>query len=406
MKILFTSPVIEHPPVGGPQLRIENSIKALSKNYEIYLLVRSKNFGGERAHKFFKRFVKEIHFSPSVLRVIESAGLVRKLKSLRARISDWDLQSDKKALLRLVDEKKIDVVWFGYGNISYDLMKAVRLERPHLKMICDTDSVWSRFVLREAEHVTGERRNELIQAGKKKENEEKDWVSFCDVTTGVSQVDASYYASLTNDQKKVRVFSNVIDVANYKVKEEKPAGFKTPALFLAGSFGVAQGSMNLATDWVIDEVMPLVWKENPSVNLYVVGRNSDIAFGKKQSDRIIVTGQVESVLPYLCNSAVALVPLKFESGTRFKILEASACQIPIVSTTLGAEGIDVKNGYDIVIADSAQEFAHGIIELISNPAKAAEMGKRASDLVRSQFSVEAHALEGVSILNDLTKAAQ
>ena len=121
-----------------------------------------------------------------------------------------------------------------------------------------------------------------------------------------------------------------------KIKDE------CPSIYLAGSFGHINSPMDQAALWMIEEIMPLVWKEISNAKLYIVGKNSEKCFNKfSKNKNITTTGKVESVLPYLMFSNVSVVPLKFESGTRFKILESAACNIPVVSTTLGAEGLNL-----------------------------------------------------------------
>jgi glycosyltransferase involved in cell wall biosynthesis len=82
-----------------------------------------------------------------------------------------------------------------------------------------------------------------------------------------------------------------------------------------------------------------------------------------------------------------LVPLHFESGTRFKILEAGACGIPLVSTTLGAEGIPVVDGRDILLADEPAKFASAILRLLDDKSLAARLAANCRQLVQQQFSV-------------------
>ena len=98
------------------------------------------------------------------------------------------------------------------------------------------------------------------------------------------------------------------------------------------------------------------------------------------------------------------MPLRFESGTRFKILEAGACGIPVVSTTLGAEGIPVTHGRDILIADEPETFAESIVQLIANRDLAMGVGESLKMLVRDKHSVASLAQEGQSILKCLQSA--
>ena len=116
-------------------------------------------------------------------------------------------------------------------------------------------------------------------------------------------------------------------------------------------------------------------------------------------ESISIVGKINSVLPYLQNSDVVLVPLMFESGTRFKILEAGACGIPVVSTTLGAEGLDVIDGRDILIADKPEEFATAVLRLIYDKVYAKQIAFNCKKLVQDQYGIKKLEKEGEFVLN-------
>lgn len=404
MKILYTTPILEYPAAGGPQLRVENSIKALARLCELHIIYRSSfdTIGDRRTNAYFSQFAKKF--------VTTYAYPSSKFQRLLLRIyhkflitlgRTEDIHS--KAILGHIENEKIDIAWFGYGNISYQLIKDVKKQFPNVKIVCDTDSVWSRFVLRELPFAEGKRKENIQKIGNLKQAEECALVRLCDVTTAVSEVDAQYYKSIADDSNKIHVFSNVIDICNYTIAPSAPIKFVKPCVFLAGSFG-KNSAMNMATQWVLDDVLPIVRKTYPRLHFYLVGNNSDSQFGHIASDDITVTGKLESVLPYLCNADVALVPLKFESGTRFKILEAGACRIPIVSTTLGAEGIPVQHGRGILIAESAEDFASAIIKIIDNPILTQHLTDNCYQLVTSLYSVESLVIEARKIINYLITA--
>ena len=159
--------------------------------------------------------------------------------------------------------------------------------------------------------------------------------------------------------------------------------------------------MNMATNWVLDEVLPLVHQRYPELHFYIVGRNSDREFSHRTNAHVTVTGMLESVLPYLCHADAALVPLKFESGTRFKILEAGACCVPLVSTTLGAEGIPVVHDQDILIADDPADFAAAILRILDEPELGRRLAESCYQLVAASYSVEALVGEAETILEYL-----
>lgn len=399
-KVLFFSPIMEHPPVGGPQLRIENSVKALSEICDLYIINGDSN-ATTQTNEFFQKYSSRYY----VFKTWQSSGSVKSalliLEKVLNKIFKTRLQSQSKLIANWVMSHDIELIWFGYGNISYPLIKRVKKLLPQVKVVCDTDSVWSRFILREIPYATGFKKIKKKYSGIKKQREEKALVSLCEVTTAVSEVDAEYYRSLTKNKSSVHIFANVIDAYSYAIHSPPPHDYISPALYLAGSFGGPESSMNLAARWIIADVFPMVQKKVSDCHLYIVGNNSEIEFGELKHPNITVTGRLDSVLPYLKNASVALVPLKFESGTRFKILEAGICRVPVVSTTLGAEGLEVANGVNILIADTSIEFAEAIISLLENEAMADFIAENLYKIIDSGYGLEVLKFQAREIFNYL-----
>lgn len=403
MRVLFTTPILEHPPAGGPQLRIANSIKALSQICELDIIHRSirPKKDVEATTVFYRRYAKEYITICEGLAEFPSSWFERQYLRVIKRLFDRGIENYVAQILEHVERRKIDVVWFGYGNLSYPLIKKVKAAKPALKVVCDTDSVWSRFVMRELPYARGWRKVRILYSGLMKKLQERAWVNLCEVTTAVSEIDAEYYQSLTKNVAKVRVFSNVVDVSSYDIAVPAPDGFKSPSIYLAGTFGHYYSAMDTAARWVLEEVLPKILPTYPNLHFYIVGRGSNVGFGHINSPNVTVTGELESVLPYLKHSDIALVPLKFESGTRFKILEAGCCGIPLVSTTLGAEGIPVKHGEHILIADTPDEFANSIIQLLNDKKLSSKLAINCHDLVSRMYGVEALVEEARDILEYL-----
>jgi len=145
----------------------------------------------------------------------------------------------------------------------------------------------------------------------------------------------------------------------------------------------------------------LLHKKFTNLHFYIVGRNSRKEFGRYEGTHITVTGKLNSILPYLVHADVALVPLKFESGTRFKILEAGACNTPLVSTTLGAEGIPVVDGEHILIADDPQKFALAIEKIINNQDLKKKITTNCFNLVKNNYGINNLISEANKILKYL-----
>jgi len=389
-KILFTTPLIEHPPASGPALRIENTIKALNLISELHVAARigQSSLGGVTGEEFYRRHSHAFAYTPR----------------LSGSVNHQDEILNAQAIVNYAEGQGIGIIWCGFGNISHQLMKTIKALNPGLKVICDTDSVWSRFVLRELPLETSpERRRQIENDGRMKQQEEAEWVNCCDVTTAVSEVDADYYRQLADNPSRIHRFSNVIDLDSYRNPPAQAQDLRSPSIYLAGTFYAETSPMVRAARWVITEVLPIIEQKIPNISLYIIGNGADRMLADIRNPNVTIKGKVPSVLPYLCYTNVALVPLMFESGTRFKILEAGACGIPIVSTTLGAEGLPTRNGDELLISDDPQGFADAITELILDKNLAGKIAENCKHMVIRHFSVQSLADEALSILKYLFK---
>jgi sugar transferase (PEP-CTERM/EpsH1 system associated) len=152
-----------------------------------------------------------------------------------------------------------------------------------------------------------------------------------------------------------------------------------------------------AMDWMLNEdailyfareVLPLIRKEIPQVTLTVAGRfpSRRLMALAKAEEHIRVTGRVEDIRPYIADASVYVVPLRVGSGTRLKIFEAMAMGKAIVSTTIGAEGLPVTDGRDILIADTPENFARNVVSLLRCPDQRKRLGASARQLVEQKYS--------------------
>jgi len=141
--------------------------------------------------------------------------------------------------------------------------------------------------------------------------------------------------------------------------------------------------------WFVREVMPLIRHYLPECSLTVAGRRPTSSIRALAVDPLVrVTGTVEDMRPYLWGGGVLIVPLRIGSGTRLKVYESMASETAVVSTTIGAEGLDVSSPHNIRIADTPEAFAAACVELLSNPEARAHQTAAALRLVRERFSWE------------------
>jgi glycosyltransferase involved in cell wall biosynthesis len=142
--------------------------------------------------------------------------------------------------------------------------------------------------------------------------------------------------------------------------------------------------------YFVAEILPAIRARRPDVTLAVAGRDPAPTIRKlaERDSRIIVTGTVEDVRPYLWGAGVSIVPLRIGGGTRLKIYESMAAGTPVVSTTIGAEGLEVRDGEDIHLADTAEGFASRCLTLLDSAAERERIADAALRLVSERFSWE------------------
>ncbi len=401
-KVLFFAPILEYPPAGGPQLSVVNAVKVLHRIAELHIVttVPPDRLGSPAAEAFFREHSHALVYAPtsrwsSHNRFLDK--LLRRSRRVLAPVLAW---FDVRCILRYAEQEGIDIFWVDRViEHAFAVFRLLRRRRPDSPIVGDTEAVYSLFVLRELPMVKNPLRWLWIWLrGKKTEAEERALTADADVVTAVSEVDAEFFRRLAPQPQRIMRFSNVVDLTDFRERVEPPLPMKTPCALLLGSYGHANSPMDRAARWVVADIMPLVWKKVPEAHLYIIGRNSQITQASHNGERITVVGQVPSVLPYLQQAAATLVPLRFESGTRFKIVESGAAAVACVSTTLGAEGLDVTDGEDILIADNTEDFAAAMVAVMSSPERARKLGERLHALVSRQYSLEKQTREGEAII--------
>jgi len=139
-----------------------------------------------------------------------------------------------------------------------------------------------------------------------------------------------------------------------------------------------------AIRYFMREIMPLIKEKVLDATLTVVGRNPPAAFVElsRAEPSLIITGRVDDVRPYIESAAAYVVPLRIGGGTRLKIFEAMAMEKPVISTTVGAEGLALSNGVELLVADEAKSFAEAVVKVLTDSSYAFDLGQRAVSTVR------------------------
>lgn len=375
MKILFITQVHPFPLSGGDNIRVAGILKALSQFATVDLVL----IGVEPARR---TAITEALLHSCVASItyfkdqIEWGYVFKNLKPIA---------SDLQFFREIAANKCPDLIWLDYGYIAH-----YRAAFPDYKVIFDTHNVESSLLQQRINltrnFVKKLSRTLLWQAGKHYEHKH---LPSCDVVITTSHTDLEYYQQFIPLDRLV-VIPNFIDLHLYK-EQHDPQTIGSARIIFTGNMGSFQNQQ--AGDFLLTLIWPFITKAVPECELFLVGKNPPAHWLQLQHPKVHVTGAVESVIPFLKSSTLAIVPLLHGSGTRLKILEAMACGVPVVSTSVGCEGLEATDGADIVIADQAEMLAQRSIELLQSPQRRALMTLKAQQLVQEKYSLEANRIK-------------
>ena len=190
-------------------------------------------------------------------------------------------------------------------------------------------------------------------------------------TSCVSARDAAFLAALAPRAEPL-VVPNGVDLARFASRNAPPPG---ETLLFVGDLGWAPNALGVL--WLREQVWPHLKRLRPQVRGEILGRNAPAWLLRTGGPDFTFSGDVADTRPSWQAASVAVVPLLAGGGTRLKILEAAACGVPVVSTSIGAEGLEFQEGAEILLADEAFGFASSVAKLLADPEVASRQARAA-----------------------------
>ncbi|MGB8594115.1 MAG: glycosyltransferase family 4 protein [Candidatus Sulfotelmatobacter sp.] len=236
---------------------------------------------------------------------------------------------------------------------------------------------------------------------RKMEVAERRYLRLADRVLAVSETDRDTFASFIKSGK-LSVVPTGVDVDYFQPTsvEEIPN-----SLVFTGSMDWLPNED--AIFYFVDAILPLIKQQCPDLSLEVVGRNPSRKLqALAQTEKSIrLTGWVEDIRPFVARGSVCVVPLRIGGGTRLKIFEAMAMGKAVISTSVGAEGLAVRSGENILLADTPGDFAESVISVLRDPKRRHHLGTTARTLVQENYSWRTVAEGFARTLQDLITRA-
>jgi glycosyltransferase involved in cell wall biosynthesis len=379
MKILWVNTNFMHPTTKGGQIRTLEMLRKLHERHEIHYAAiedPTQPEGPARAHEYCSKVYPFRHSMPDKRSPAFALQVAASLfQSQPIGITRFCVPGMGQALEQLAEKEKFDrAVCDFLTPASY----FPRIERA----VVFQHNVETVMRQRYAQHVSSAlgRWYFHLQA-QRMFRFEKEICCKAGHVVAVSEQDACTMRQMFG-VKRVSAVPTGVDV-DYLGGPPQPI---TTDLVFVGSMDWIPNIDGM--QWFVSEVLPIIRRTRPGCSLAIVGRMPppSITAMAEQDPRITVTGTVPDIRPHLWSSAVSIVPLRIGGGTRLKIYESMAARVPVVSTTVGAEGLEIHPPDDIRIGDSAEQFAADCLELLADSDLRARQAAAARDLVASRFS--------------------
>ena len=384
MKILFVAPYLPSPARFGGQRRMDGLMRELARHHEVSILsFNSSDAYTAESVQATQQYCKQVKTLPDL--DPRTVGEKRRLQ-LRSLVS-WRsferLQVSRRSdFQRLIDAQpaaeSYDVVQVEFANMASFRYRAAR-KQPTL--VLDEHNIEFDLQRRTAGSADGKMRlvYNSLNWRKLAREEKAAWGRFDGVVL-TSDRDRQVLLD-SSPRTRTVVVPNGVDITQFQATTETPADDQL--LF----FGANNYFPNHdALIYFIDEILPKVVERRPNVKFSIVGPGVQQAVLDRRSRHVEIVGFVDDLMPHLERATAIVVPLRIGGGTRLKIVEAMAKSKAIVSTRIGAEGLDVTDGQEALLADEPSAFAEQIVRVLTDRELASSLGRRARLLAEQRYA--------------------
>ena len=365
MRILWVKAGKLVPVDTGGKIRSYNILRRLAERHEVTFL---SHYGGEKD----PAYEREIHQHLAGAEVVytgvrDATTLERGLTYLQRLpsaapfgVTKFTTRMVQNMLAKWLDEGRFDVAVCDFLGSTLNFP-----ERSATPVALFQHNVESILWRRHSEHETHpvKRAAFKLEAAKMARYEAAAVARF-DHVIAVSEFDREQMLKMAPNAR-ISVVPTGVDLAQYQAGAAESA--TEPLVIFLGSMDWEANVDGVS--YFCREIWPQIKRAVPEARFRIVGRNPPPRIKQLASADIEVTGRVESVIEHLQQAAVFVVPLRIGGGTRLKIYEAMAMRKAVVSTTIGAEGLDVNHGKDILLADEPEGFAADVIDLLRDHPK-------------------------------------
>lgn len=362
MKLLWVKAGKLLPLDTGGKIRSYKILAELARIHSVKLLTY---YGGSRDLEYERNLESEFPGACTIYTAaLDGTGfrqsldyLIRFLNPAPFAVSKFTHDDVTRTLLSLLGSRQFDVCVCDFLSASLNFTREVATPTVLFQHNVET-VLWQRMAA--AESNLAKRMVYRIEAAKMARYEPAALAKFQHVVA-VSERDREQMIAM-NPASRISVVPTGVDTQKFTAAP--PASADPPRIVFSGSMDW-EPNVDAAV-YFCRRILPKIRQELPNAIFQIVGRNPHRSLQRLATDFVQITGTVPSVTDYLRDATVVVVPLRMGGGTRLKILEAMAMGKAVVSTTVGAEGLELRNGNELMLADDAAAFASAVVLLVQN----------------------------------------
>jgi glycosyltransferase involved in cell wall biosynthesis len=378
LSVLVLDEEIPYPLNSGKRIRTWNLLRYLARDYSITLLCYGKSGdpGFSELQQLGIRVVLVQELAPSNSFSFYAGALTNLFSTWPYSVSRHHTRRYMQTVRQQIATSHFDLLhceWTPYASYAR--------ASSNLPMLIMAHNIEATVWRRRAEHASAklEKLYMQMQATKMARFEKRCFAQaqrVATVTTEEQQTAVSWGACATS------LVSNGVDT---EFLTPMPDATEPNSILFLGSLDWQPNRD--ALQYLLREILPAIQSTNPLAVLRIVGRQPASKLREQVEGRCGIewVGEVPDIRPHFARASVVVVPLRIGGGSRIKILESMSMSKAVVTTSIGAEGLEVVSGTHCLIADAPQTFANSVTELLNDPARAAELGTNGRNLVIDRY---------------------
>jgi polysaccharide biosynthesis protein PslH len=394
LNILYVSQMPASPPRFGAQARVHGLMTQLARRHDLTaVMLFDDDFDADECRQAMQAYCREVVLVPNphgrrglVKRLLQIRSLTSTRSFERLQVTLPELQESLDQILR---SKLFDIVNLEFPYLGHYNLRQAPSGQKLPALVVDSHEI-AYDLARQFSRAEGSAGRRLYAGANWRKLRREELATYRDAD-GVYLCSAADERRLLNEAPGVNtaVIPNAADVEYYQPRPSDPPSDGRTLVY----FGLLSTVPNIdGVVHFVQDIWPRIAEANPKARCKIIGGRPPPSLQALAGPRIELTGFVPDLRPHLAEAAAVVVPLRLGGGTRLKIVEAMAMGKAIVSTTLGAEGIEAVAGRDILLEDEPTAFADAVNRLLVEPDVAARIGRSARQLVVDRYAWNGAAL--------------